>query len=531
MNKSQHQGFVVSAPLTVFLAVVLLAGCDLPERPPLDASDVRPSRFVQSSRVEPEVVEPDVLEAPGEHFEGPWETWDAYLVRGQHVGYAHVVAEALGNKVDSDVRYQLESRFHINQGRARFLQRLTQTSTETTDGRLKGFESVLQVGPAVTEFVGTVSDGNLYVETIRGSSRTTRTVPWQSTYRGLVALEQSLRQRPMKTKGESRALRILLSGQYELATARLRCNGKASVPLIDGTLAELLEIDCEMEVDEKQATYSTIWTNDKGGIVRTFSPALRLVAYRTDEITATKFKGSENVVAATIVVGRIDRPNDAKRVAYRITPTAAASESATSIDFQPAPGQYIRAVDGGAFQVLVSRSPENVAKGFVGSELIPSDGDLQPNYFVDSNEKFIQQFAVRVGSSDMTDRQIAVELMRSAHGLVEKGESAGFSRASDFNHPAILLAAFLRARKIPSRLAIGVKYSSGEPSRMAYHCWTLAYVEGDWIHLDASDGRLAAADRLIFSTTNLAGGNEYEPLISLLDLIGRVEIQVVGAQN
>jgi hypothetical protein len=143
----------------------------------------------------------------------------------------------------------------------------------------------------------------------------------------------------------------------------------------------------------------------------------------------------------------------------------------------------------------------------------------------------IQQFASPAGSGEMTDREIAAELMRLAHGLADQEQSAGFSRASELRHPAILLAALLRARKIPSRLAIGIKYLPGDPNRMIYHCWTLAHVEGDWIHLDASDGRLAAADRLVFATTNLAAGSEYEPLISFLDLMGRIEIQVVGEQD
>ncbi len=66
---------------------------------------------------------------------------------------------------------------------------------------------------------------------------------------------------------------------------------------------------------------------------------------------------------------------------------------------------------------------------------------------------------------------------------------------------------------------------------MVYHAWTMAYAEGGWIHLDAAEGRLAAADRLIFATTDLAGGNEYDALVPLLDLLGRIEIQVLRSQK
>jgi transglutaminase-like putative cysteine protease len=454
------------------------------------------------------------------------------------VGYAHVVAESVGKALSSDVRYSLENRLYVNQGGSRFLQRLAQTSTETSNGRLKGFESVLQVGPAVTRFEGTINAGNLEVETIRGSSRTTRTIPWQSSYRGLVALEQSLRQNPMNQKGQRRALQMLLPGQYELATARLRCRGVASVPLIDGQLAELLEIHCEIEIEGSQPSYSTMWTSDDGRIVRSFSPGLDLVSYRTDEDTATNFASNDSVVASIAVGGGIKQPREAKRVAYRISPTSAAKQSQTPIEIDPAPGQYIRGNSDGVFQVLVSRRTEVVSRGFVGADLPPTDADLEPNHFVDSGATLIRRFAdAAVASREMTVREIALELTRVANrtikdqpepGGLTKASDVAFDSAGDTTGRAVFLAALLRARKIPSRLAIGVKYLPGHPNRMVYHAWTLAHVDGEWLHLDAGEGSLALADRLIFSTTDLSGGKEYDAMLPFLEAIRRIRIEIVG---
>ncbi len=169
--------------------------------------------------------------------------------------------------------------------------------TETNDGRLLSFDGGVSVGPATTRFSGSVAEGELKVETRRGGSRTTETMPWNPTFRGLVALEQSLRQRPMQTKGEERTLKMLLPGRYELATASMRCVGLASVPLLDGELHELIEINCEMKTEDGATAFSTIWTNREGEIARTHSPGLQLIAYRTDRETATSFEGNDQVVA------------------------------------------------------------------------------------------------------------------------------------------------------------------------------------------------------------------------------------------
>lgn len=534
VHRPVHQAPIFAA--ASFLAGIFAAGCDLPARPLLGPADVRGPEFAGST---PRKTEQEVVEPPGELVESRWETWDAYFVHNQHVGYNHVIAASAGGSSSKDIRYVLDNRIYANQGRARFFQRLMQTSTETNDGRLIGFESALQVGPAVTRFVGTMKGENLEVETIRGSSRTVRQVPWLSTYRGLVGVEQSLRKRPMTKKNETRTLKLLLPGQYQLATARLRCSGKASVPLMDGTPAELTEINSEIQIGENQPSYSTIWTDADGGIVRTLSPALQLVAYRTDQATATRIEGDDLVAVAIPVTGDFARPSEATRVAFKIRPLAATSDPENPIELQPVPGQYLRMSDE-FYQVIVSRQEESDLNGFTASELAPSDADQQPNLFVDSTTTLVRRFAdAAIASSEMSDREVAEELARTAHQLIaEKREPSGFSRASevarngvgDSTEQAILLTALLRARKIPSRLAIGIKFSPGEPSRMTYHAWTLAHVGGDWLHLDATDGCVAAADRVALLTTNLSGGNEYKALIPLLDVIGRIEVEVLGAQ-
>jgi transglutaminase-like putative cysteine protease len=95
----------------------------------------------------------------------------------------------------------------------------------------------------------------------------------------------------------------------------------------------------------------------------------------------------------------------------------------------------------------------------------------------------------------------------------------------------VLLAAMLRAREIPSRVVAGLVYteSAGKP-QMAYHMWTLAWIDGQWIALDATSGTLAPADRIAIASSNLADGNEYACLAPIIAAVGTMDIEITNAK-
>ena len=417
--------------------LLMLAGCDLPKRPPLKAE--RPTSPESSEAGFGNSGVPQVaLEAPGAAFEGSWDTWDAYFIQDRQVGYAHIAATSIGEDGAGSVQYEMDSRLYVKQGSLRLLQRVSQVSNETNEGRLLSFEGALNVGPVATRFLGTVADGQLKIETIRDSSRTVRTLPWNPTFRGLVALEQSLRQTPMQQKGEERTLKMLLPGRYELATVSLSCVGKASVPLLDGQLHELIEINSEIQSEDGSSTFSTIWTDQNGEIARTHSPALQLIAYRTDQETATNFAGNDNVVASIPVVGEIAEPGQTIQVGYAVEPTAAALRKKIPVDVKPAPGQYVRGFENGVVQVLVSRRTETPGHGFEEVELLPTEADLAASAYADFNHGEVRKFlTLTIKNPQLSAREVAIELTRQVHqnisDPIEKGSRAGmkgFARAS-----------------------------------------------------------------------------------------------------
>lgn len=521
-------GLPLKPSLVVLLVIVSIAGCDIPQRPPI--SGIRSSAMSEPESI---TAQAEIFEPPRGDFE-PWESWDVFYVGQKPVGYAHLVAKWAEPLADGrHAHYHLSSELIVQRGDAEIHQRLDQTSTESPEGRLREFESFLHVGPVVTQLRGVVDDDELQIETVRGTTRLNRTIPWESTYRGLAALEQSLRRDPMRSRGQRRALTMLLPGQYELGTARMTCRGTVSIPRIDGTPVEAIEIDVEIDQGDLQPAQSTIWTDDDGRLLRTYSPGLRLFAYRTDQYRVSRWTDRELSPISIAVRGKVNDPKRATRIAFVIQPL-----ENVEAEIPVAPGQYVRQLSDGKFQVLVSRQAERPSAGFVSFESEVTEMDREPNFFVDSADPSIQRLIeVAIRSLETPDREIALELAQTLQRTTEKKiASDGLTKASDVwqrrqgdcTGRATLLTALLRASDIPARVVWGLRFDSEDVQRMHYHAWTIAWIDGGWISLDADDRGVAMADRIALVTTDLAGPNDHDALVKMMNLLAGVTIEVVG---
>ncbi len=541
-----HQ-FSVAATFSVLcvLPVLCAGGCDLPERPALEVVDPVVSMPAENPVNDDDVVE---LEPPSELADSKWETWDAYFINKEHVGYSHVQSSLSTSAEAGDVHFNLDHRIYQINGRATVFQRLLLSSNETKDGRLVGFDGSMHVGLNVTRVAGTVEGANLVVELRDGSGVDRREVPWEYSCRGMFAVEQSLRAKPMRENGETRSLKMLISGQYTLATAKLRCSGTAIVPVLDGSEQELIEINVELQTEGSEPLFSAIWTDSEGRVLRTYSSVpvgqsmVNIIAYRTDRETATDLKNDDLIPVSIPVDGKMERPSDSKRVAYSIKQLID-KDGQVAKEIKPAPGQYVRAKKDGVTQILVSRQEEKPTAGFIEEQPAPTRADRRPSFFIDSRADIVTMFAdAAIGERKLSDLEMAIELAGTvSRNVLLKPEKCGLEKASEIARVAqgdciqrsVVLAAMLRAKKIPSRIAIGLKFlpaseSSRIPQRMVSHVWTMAYIRDHWVHLDAANKGLAAADRLMFESTNLSGEDQNEAFRSLNRDIGRMEIEIMS---
>ena len=103
----------------------------------------------------------------------------------------------------------------------------------------------------------------------------------------------------------------------------------------------------------------------------------------------------------------------------------------------------------------------------------------------------------------------------------------------------VLLAAVLRAMKIPSRTVSGLVYAEeflGEKGIFGYHMWTQAWIgqgaEGKWVDLDATLESTAGFDatHIALSTSAMADGEMFMDMVSMASVVGRLSIRVVESK-
>ncbi|MFG0261722.1 MAG: transglutaminase domain-containing protein, partial [Novipirellula sp. JB048] len=412
--------------------------------------------------------------------------------------------------------------------------------TETMSGQLLQFKSRLQVGPLTTIAEGRVEGSELAIVKTRGAAVTTTTLAWSDEHRGLFAVEESIRRSPLQV-GEQRTFASVAPLQQLATTVRLNCVATASVPLLDGDPHELLEIEVETELGEGQKNYYVIWAEADGSIRRVWYPSSQLQIYRTQEAIATKGieREAEAIgMASSLVKGGLERAEESRRVGFKLTRTTVPLAAAQRI-VRPPPTQVVRELDEASRLVLVSMLGEAAPAGFQQDQLPVTEADRQPNAIIDSGETMLRRIAqAAVGAGQLDDRELALELTRSANRLTQQiPASATFQRASDVARSAqgdstayaVLLAALLRAKGVASRVAFGFRYQETPDPRMLYHAWTLAHVDGQWLPLDATTGGLAAADRLTIATSDLSEPDPRDAIRPVLDFLGAFELEIVAS--
>ena len=102
------------------------------------------------------------------------------------------------------------------------------------------------------------------------------------------------------------------------------------------------------------------------------------------------------------------------------------------------------------------------------------------------------------------------------------------SKSGDCTEHGILLAALLRAKKIPSRVVTGLVYANSLKG-FGGHMWTEAYLKGRWIPLDATLAQ-GHGDAIHLKTGDSAledsSALPVESFLPLIHTIGRTKLSV-----
>jgi transglutaminase-like putative cysteine protease len=407
--------------------------------------------------------------------------------------------------------------------------------------------------PGVTTF--TFSDSVVRIEEERGGKAQTREIP---RYDGAWLTPASAREY---------VARRLAAGAEEINYRTIDLSlGAAPIPVsvrVGGS--ERLEARGETvaafkcEVEAAQPPVRTVeWITPDGVVVRSEAAmgALTLTRTLSTESDARAAFDAPEIVRSSLV--RPDRKIPLPRMMDRAVFVLRCSDGRLP-EITQTPAQRVEVLDDGAVRVSIdgatipqaqpdTRRPDQAPQPepeFTPQDLQPY---LAPSKYIDSDDPRVIDLAER--APDGTDHELALRLRYIARAHIRSATlDVGFvsashvaeSRKGDCTEHAVLLAAMLRARGIPSRVVSGLIYAprfAGERDVFAFHMWTQALVqtgEGTrWIDLDSTGSRPFDATHIAIAASALAdepaGGSMSEIAMPVADLLGQLSIEVESAK-
>lgn len=246
------------------------------------------------------------------------------------------------------------------------------------------------------------------------------------------------------------------------------------------------------------------------------------------------------LVGTFVKTAAIDRHDERSRLAFTVR-----SNSDGGVDLPSEGAQVARRIDARAQRVEV-----DVMRGSA-----PAEGDatdqrwLRATELLDFESKPVRELLAKAKLPKDGDAYRDAEALRRLvfRHLRRKDLATAFGSASeaastqggDCTEHAVLLAALLRAKGIPSRVASGLVYvpaMGGQGPGFGWHLWTQALVpapEGGkdrvWIDLDATlggGGRGYHAAHILVATSDLAGGATDPAFARAVGMLGGITIEL-----
>lgn len=518
-----------ATPLAAFGFILLLiaaiaAGCgqENPRPVPLPCVGPEPARTSENS------LPASLLDLPPATAEAA-EYWDEVYLQGTKVGTQQTTIKPESKDGKTLLRTTSTLRMALKRGRDVIRQEIVSTSLDDLDGRLIEFEITMNAGPTPIVTRGVPQSDKLNVSiTVQGRA-TESSLPWNEKIGGLFAVDQSLARQPLKV-GEKRQLKLLTPGLAgpEIVEAQIEAVAEETPGLIRHTIA-LVRAD-------KTRTDFVCIVDAKGQTIRQSAENGLQETRRVTREAALAGAGEANfdLLSFSIVKAAlpVPQPHATKKAVYRIKlkgndPAKIFPQGAT---------QQVTAVDAQTADVTVTSlraaTPATVdARG----DRQPNAADVQPNSLIESDDAAVKAMAAAVPAEITDPAQLAAALEKLVRSNMKlRNYSQAFATAAqvakshegDCTEHAVLLAALLRARNIPARVALGLVYYP-EGGGFAFHMWTEAWINGRWVPFDATlaRGGIGAA-HIKVSDSALAGTQATSALLPVMKLLGQMEIEV-----
>jgi hypothetical protein len=285
----------------------------------------------------------------------------------------------------------------------------------------------------------------------------------------------------------------------------------------------------------------TVWTDRTGDMLKSRTP----MNGGTETFRVSKAEALEKSDAAAFdllpsMMVQVETPlanaDRTKEVRYRIHLDGSDPASV----FATGPTQAIKPIDANTAEITVYAIRPGQSDGNRAAPADPpSDDDLRPNVFVESDDPLIVADAKKAAGDEKDPWRVAVALERFVnHEVTKKDFSQTFATAAevarshegDCTEHAVFLMALCRARGIPARAAVGLVYLEGQQA-FFYHMWAEVYIDKRWIPIDATQAQGGiSADHLKVAQSSLKDATAYSAFLPVTQILGRLSITIVSAK-
>jgi len=462
------------------------------------------------------------------------DRWHIIQLDDKRIGYVRVTTRRLTKNRTTIVRTNTEHSLQLKRYGQKLKIRTLMETDETEQGDLISFSLEMRNPPAqTTRTVGRVDGKWLKVKATVAGRSDPNSVPWEPNIKSTDYQDRLLRETPLKP-GQTRKLKAFVPELNQVITVHLAADNYRHVKLLDGKFRKLLLVRITRSSTPDMPV--RVYLDEHGEPLKTETGFLgkTMVTYAvTEKVAMEKIAAGGDLdiaVNSLVHVGPIRRGHNARKVVYRVNTPGRDPAKYFVADKR----QQIKQIDTETIELTVGRV--EVPRRPVASK---ADREyLAAARFIQSDDARVIQHANRAARGQLDHSKMAVAMEQYVNKkLSKKNFSTALASAAevakslegDCTEHAILLAAMLRAKKIPSRIAVGLVYVEGREA-FGGHMWTEALLGDEWIPLDATLGRggIGAAHlKMAHSSFSDEGPAPVTAFLPLISVLGNLQIEIV----
>lgn len=467
------------------------------------------------------------------------ESWNVIYMAKTRIGYSRtqLSQEKLGDQIVW--RTSAETHLTIKRFGQELKMQHRQETLEAEDGSLLEIRFEMHNPPASsTSSEGKVVGDDLKIKTKILGVETEKTLKWDPEVKSPAYQDRYLREHPLE-EGKTTKFKAFSPEYNKYFTISLRSKGDTQVKNYAGEKVPAQRVDVTQSLTP--GVVLTMYLDPEGESIKSktsmLGTSMEVFTVSREEALREVESGEIDLGLETLVkVTGLDDPHLASHIRYRMT--------GDDIDFKEkipvGNSQQIKDAQIGSVVIDV-KAIRSGSKG-IKPEPQPGEEFLMSSRYLQSDDEEVKRHANLAVGKETDPWKQAVAMERYVQ---EKLTSKNFSTAmasaaevaksleGDCTEHACLLAAMARVKKIPSRVVVGLVYATSLEA-MGGHMWTEVYIGDSWIPLDATLGRGGIGAGHIKLSDSSFSDDAPTPgasFLSLLDILGRVKLEVLEVQN